>query len=180
MTTERDRVFCRELAERIYANHVRNGRKGCDANHIAKNISYRESLYRGLLTECAFGVMFGLPVNREILDHGDSGLDFSLPLAIGRFPVNVKCKSVQTSWIGLMKSGTHLRVPISEIRPATIYVFGIYFEMTDDAEVLRWAWGQTLIRENNRAVFENGDGSQCYIKLFEELRELQELKDSML
>ena len=183
LTTDQHRADARRWAASIYAHHVARGRAGCDTNHIAANISYEETLYRGLLAELVFGGEFGLPVNTEILDYGDGGLDFKLLLFNGRdvrpYPVNVKAKSVQVSWPGLLRSGTHLRVPISKVLPHVIYVFGIYLEREDSAEVLRWDWGRSLIDRNERARYPNGNDEEFYIKPFEELRELQELKDRM-
>jgi hypothetical protein len=183
MTTDADRGFARELAAAIYRHHVENGRSGCDANHIASNISYQETLYRGILTEIAFGGIFGLSINSELLAYGDGGRDFWLRLFVDRevrnFQVNVKSKSVQISWPALRRSGTHLRVSVSEIKARTIYVFGIYLEQSDEAEALRWEWGRTLIDEGQRAVFDNGNGEPCYIKLFDELRDLGELLSRM-
>jgi hypothetical protein len=181
MATDGDRVYSRKRAQLIYENHVKNGRGGCDANHIAADIPYVETLYRGLLTECAYAHDFGAVINANILDLGDGGRDFPLdllmPEGVRTFIVNVKSKSVRSTWEALRRSGTHLRVPVKECNPATIYVFGIYLERTDDAEVLRWDWGQTLIRANERAVFPRGNGSAAYIRQFEKLRDLQELKD---
>lgn len=177
MVTDDDREFARRQASLIYENHRKRGGVGCDANHIAIQIGYEETLRRGLLTECAFAHEFGVEVNSDILDYGDGGRDFLLWLftASGRqpFTVNVKAKSVQMSWEGLKRSGTHLRVPVSECRPRTIYVFGIYLEPTDEAEVLAWDWGLTLIRQNERRQF---DGPWNYVRLFDDLRDLEELK----
>jgi hypothetical protein len=171
--------MARCLAAAIYRNHVANGRLGCDANHIAVNVPYEEALYRGLLAELAFARLFGLTINDAILDSGDGGLDFVMPLATSQgrreFPVNIKAKSVRVSWPGLMRSGTHLRVPVREIKPLTIYVFGVYLEPTDSALVFRWDWGRTIIDHNHRAVYENSDGTACFIKRFETLRDLREL-----
>ena len=173
------------MASAIYQNHVKNGPNGWDAHHIASEIGYEEALRRGLLAECDFARQFSCKVNEEILlSHGDGGVDFQLDLVtsqgVRRFTVNVKAKSVQKSWDGLRQSGTHLRVPVAECKPLTIYVFAIYLEPTDDAEVLAWDWGRTLIRQNERRQFEGGAQPWNYVRLFEDLRDLEELKRRMV
>ncbi len=181
ITTDQHRADARRWAAIIYSNHVANGRAGCDTNHIAANISYEETLRRGLLAELVFADEFSLEVNAEILDYGDGGKDFALPLFNGRdvcrYPINVKAKSVQVSWPGLLRSGTHLRVPVKQVLRDVIYVFAIYLEREDRAEVLRWAWGRSMIERNERLLFENGNGEESYVVPFEELRDLQELHD---
>jgi hypothetical protein len=183
MTNDQDREFARKQAYRIYENHRRKGGGGCDANHIATNIDYKEALRRGLLAECAYVHEFGGKIDTSISDYGDGGRDFLLPLYIDgerrTFVVNIKAKSVRVSFHGMVRVGTHLRVPVHEIKPQTIYIFAIYREQTDDAEILRWDWGQSLIDLNQRAVYENGNDRECYTKLFQDLRDLQELKDRM-
>lgn len=182
MVTDDDRRFARIQASLIYQNHV--AKKQGLGGHIATEIGYEEMMRRGLLAECAWVHEFGGVINREILDHGDGGTDFPLRLFTPHGPrmitVNVKAKSVQRSWLGLVQSGTHLRVPVIECKPLTIYVFGIYLEPTDEASVLRWEWGRTLIRDNKRKVFPNSNGVVNYIRLFEGLRGLQELKERRL
>ena len=141
-------------------------------------------MYRGLLTELAFAARFGLKVNDNILDHGDGGFDFVLPLSTPggtrAFPVDIKAKSVRHSWDGLRASGTHLRIPVKEIKPSTIYVFGIYLEPTDSAQVLRWDWGQAVLTYNQRASYKNGSGRENFIKPFETLRDLSELLERLV
>jgi hypothetical protein len=181
LTTDEDRAFARKHARLIYLNHLEKGR-GL-SNHISTDISYEEQLRRGLLAELIFGREFGLAINVDVLDDGDGGFDFKLPLTASTglriFSINIKAKAVQLSWDGLRRSGTHLRVPVRECEPETIYVFAIYHERQDTAEVLRWTWGSVLMRRNERAIYENSDGTENYIIPFEELRELQELKDRM-
>lgn len=178
--TDEDRAFARKTARRIYHNHLARDRAGCDANHIAQNLDYEEALRRGLMAECAFSHEFGPAVGRELRDDGDGGIDFFLAFRVRRrvqrFPVNVKAKSVRFSLEGLIRSGTHLRVPVREAKPQTIYVFAVYYEKTDDADVLRWEWGRTLIERNERRIFLNGDGAEAYVAPYQELRDLQELK----
>ena len=180
--TDGHRAWSRKTSRLFYLNHVKNGRGGCDANHIAVDIPYEETLYRGLLTECAYGRDFGAAPDGTIRDYGDGGRDFDLDLImpdgeVRRVKVNVKSKSVRSSWEGLRRSGTHLRVPVKECDPAKIYVFGIYLEPTDDAEVLRWEWGRALIQRNQRVLYPKGNGGLAFAKPFEELRELRELQD---
>jgi hypothetical protein len=101
----------------------------------------------------------------------------AIPSGRRRFPVNVKAKSVRVSWPALLRSGTHLRVPVIECKPRTIYVFGIYLERTDDAEVLAWEWGVTLIKRDERKIFPKSKGGETYLLPFEKLRDLRELKE---
>jgi hypothetical protein len=182
--TDEERILSRDLAHKIYLNHLKTGGDGWDINHVATEISYEETTRRGLLGECVFSRDFSVPMNTEILDYGDSGRDFMLPLVtpcgVRGFKVNVKAKSVQVSWEALRRSGTHLRVGVKECRPETIYVFAIYNEPTDDADILRWDWGYKLIQRNERACFKNSKGGYAFIKPYEELRDLDELKDRMV
>jgi hypothetical protein len=158
-------------------------RAGCDANHIATNFDYEESLRRGILAECAFVHHFGECVDIRLLEKGDGGRDFLLSLDTGseirEFPINIKAKSVRSSFAGMVEVGTHLRVPVRDIKPYTIYVFAVYYEQLDAADVLRWDWGITLMRLNQRMVFANGNGEPAYVKRYEDLRDLQELKTRM-
>jgi hypothetical protein len=184
MVTDDDRPYCIKTAHLRHLNHIKNGR-GCDRNHIAKKIGCEESTRRGLLGECAFVHEFKLvALDGAIRDRGDGGRDFRLHLSMAAgprwFKTDIKTKSVRKSWPGLMRSGTHLRVPVNECAPKTIYVFGIYLEPTDDAEVLRWDWGQELIKGNQREKFENGNDEWCFVREYGELRELQELKDRLV
>jgi len=187
MTTDKHRAFAREHAAKIYQHHLeKSGGVGADANHISKEISYEESLYRGLLAECDFAVKFGIRVNRDVHEGGDDGKDFMLPLLVNGaardFRVDVKSKSVlygDDGWAKLIISGTHLRVPVKEVKPQTIYVLATYYVGDDIAQVRCWTWGKALIERNERASFKNGTGIENYLMPFEELRELQELKDRM-
>jgi hypothetical protein len=97
-----------------------------------------------------------------------------------RFPVDVKSKSVRYSFLGMKRVGTHLRVPVSQIRPLTIYVFGVYLEQWDDADVLRWEWGQTLINNNEQCVFKNSNGKPTYVRRYEDCRSLDELMERLV
>ena len=173
-----DRAYAAHWAERIYQFHLARGDDM--SNHFAENLTYQESLRRSLLAELAFGHKFGLQVNIRLLPDGDGGRDFVLHLrntnGVAPYLVNVKAKTVRTSWQGLMNSGTHLRVAVKECAPLVIYVFGIYFEPTDDADVLRWDWGTSLIKNNDIRRFPNGGNTPCYVKPYEELRELDELR----
>lgn len=186
MVTDEDRAFARRQSRLIYENHVRNGGSGFYANHIAANLPYEESLRRGLLGECAFVHEFGIVgIDGGIRDKGDGGRDFRLPLRISPgtdiryFDVDVKTKSVRRKWEGLRRYGTHLRVPVKVCSPDTIYVFAIYLERMDEAEVLRWDWGRTLMNADERDVFSNSNGEMSYVRRFEDLRDLQELKDRL-
>lgn len=181
MVTDEDRGFARSQADEIYQRCVAKG-WGLHCQ-IATKIGYKETMRRGLLAECSFAHEFGLPIRTDVFEYGDGGVDFPLPLltpqGVRDFIVNVKAKSVRVSWRGLMNSGTHLRVPVVECRPLTIYVFATYLEATDDAEVLRWEWGATLIRNDERRVYPNSSGVVNYVRLFNELRDLRQLKDRM-
>lgn len=181
--TDSDRELCRVQSQLIYENHLKHDPDfDSDGYHVSSEITYLETLRRGMLTECAFVNEFGGSVSRELNHHGDGGIDFLLDLksdnGIRRYAVDVKTKSVRYSWEGLRRSGTHLRVLCRELRPATIYVFGIYLEPTDDAEVLAWQWGSTLRREGQLQRFKNStsDENWNHVMLFEELRPLAELK----
>jgi hypothetical protein len=178
ITTNWHRTESRRLAALFAANDEANGGHG-RRNHIASIISYEETLRRGLLGEFAFGAQFRLPINSNILPHGDGGLDFRVPLLVGgevrKYPVNIKTKSVQVNFAALVRSGTHLRVSVSKVLPEVIYVFAIYREPDDTAEALRWEWGRTLIDLNERMNFENGNGEESYVRRFEDLRGVTEL-----
>jgi hypothetical protein len=178
-----DRFLALVAARAIYEHHMRVDPAGCNANHISTDIDYEETLRRGLLAECAFANEFNLKVNAELLAKGDGGRDFSLRLyanaLVRSYPVDIKAKSVRSNFEGMVRVGTHLRVPVSEIHPMTIYVFAVYHELTDDADVLKWEWGRTLIHRDEKMAFERGNGSQCYVMRYEYLRDLQELKDRM-
>jgi len=182
MVTEEDRRFAREYAPKI-AEHMRKRPYGA-INHMATEISLEEAIRRGLLTECAYAHVFGGEPCVELLPNGDGGRDFWIYLRVGfipwRFKVNVKTKSVQVSLAGLIRSGTHLRVPITECQPRTIYVLGAYHERTDDAEILKWDWGRALIDGDERMMFENSKGDESYVRKYEELRDLSELKNRVV
>ena len=186
MINDSDREFARTQAGLIYENHVANGIEHVERNHVSSNISYVETtLRRGILAECAFANIFGVPVSQEINHFGDAGADFRINLktdvGVRQFAVDVKSKSVRTTWDALRKSGTHLRVLKREIRPLTVYVFGIYLERTDDASVLAWQWGSVLADKGELRLFENctRDDSWCYAMPFEDLRPLEELADRL-
>lgn len=184
MTTDQDRAFAAEQASLIEANHVKHG-SGHLNNHVASTLSFYETTRRGILTECAFGHDFNLSVRTDIDHRGDGGADFILPLrtddGVKRFPVDVKSKSVRTTWDALRRSGTHLRVLQREVRPTTIYVCGIYLERTDTAEVLAWEWGHTFITKGTLKNFKNSLREEyCYTIPFEDLRSLDELKARMV
>jgi hypothetical protein len=175
LTTDADRAFARDLARRIYEFHRDHGHNM--SNHYAENLTYEESLRRSILTECAFAHEFDLPVNTELLAEGDGGQDFRLTFDDEKqYKIDVKTKSVHTSFAGLLASGTHLRVPVRDVRPETIYVFGIYFEPTDEAHVLRWQWGNVLIDHNQQTTFKHGSGVKAYLMEYELLLRLEELK----
>ena len=96
--------------------------------------------------------------------------------------MDVKSKSIrdgEEGWSKVVASGTHLRVPVREVKPRTIYVLATYYEGDDVAQVRSWTWGKSLIERNERASFKNGTGAENYLMPLEELRELQELKDRM-
>lgn len=172
--TNKDRKFARDLAQRIFDS--KKGRAHLDF-HIAKNISYLETLYRGILTECAFANEFGGRVDTELRQYGDGGRDFEISFEDQPVIVNVKSKSVRSSFAGMVRVGTHLRVAVRECRPETIYVFGVYYEQTDSAEVFRWQWGKVLIDLDEVRIFENGD-VPAYTQIFEDLRDIRELKEA--
>ena len=170
MTTDAHRAFARQHAAAIYQHHLNvNGRAGCDANHIASTIDYQETLYRGLLAECDFAVKFRVRVNREILQHGDGGINFRLPCltrgGVALVPINIKSKSVLyggwDGWQRMIAKGTHLRVPVREVKPRTIYVLGVYLVGYDTATVERWTWGDTLIARNERMNFETATAKKA-------------------
>ena len=180
MTTDEDRAFADDLAQRIYNFNMDLDPRSVE-NHFAQDFSYVESMRRGLLGECAFSDMFGMAVDCELRAGGDGGRDFFLNLETQqgrqRFKVDVKTKSVRFSWEGLRRSGTHLRVPVKQCRPLTIYVFAIYREPTDDAEVLRWAFGQTMMKDGEVRTFERGNEEPCFAYDYERCRELGELME---
>lgn len=184
MITSENRAYAIKQARLRHLNHIKNGR-GCEINHIAKNIGCEEATRRGLLGEAAFVHEFrAAAIDGAIHDRGDGGRDFWLPFqtpkGVRRYKVDVKTKSVQKNWPALMRSGTHLRVPVSLCAPDTIYIFGIYLEPSDNAEVLAWEWGRTLIAYDERGNFENGNGEECLVRKFEKLRDLQSLKDRLV
>lgn len=177
--TNKDRAFAIAAAEAITDADAEGFRQ---RGHISTELPLKETFRRGILTECAFANEFGLEVNGEVTRGGDGGRDFLLPLrceggAVRHFKTDVKTKSVRVSVDGLLRSGTHLRVRVRDALPLTIYVFGVYLETTDDAEVLRWQWGKRLIERNERRVFENGNDEECFVEPFESLRALNELKE---
>src|SRR6516165_6514005 len=114
-----DRFLALVAARAIYEHHMRVDPAGCNANHISTDIDYEETLRRGLLAECAFANEFNLKVNAELLAKGDGGRDFSLRLyanaLVRSYPVDIKAKSVRSNFEGMVRVGTHLRVPVSEI-----------------------------------------------------------------
>lgn len=177
VVNDEDRAFALTQSHLISEHKLRTGGV---FNHFATDISFQESVRRGLLAECAYVHEFGGEIDTNLYPYGDGGRDFWLPLAMRRFPrcfkLNVKCKSVRSSLIGLIGSGTHLRVSKKEIEPETIYVFAVYYEKTDDADILKWEWGQTLIDANQLMEFKNSHGGKSYTLRYEELRELSELK----
>lgn len=176
MVTDDNRVYALAQAPLIYQKMLRRG-----DYRIASKLTSVEVLRRGLLTECAFANLFHLPIRTEIFEYGDGGIDFVMRLrtrfGIEDITVNVKSKSVQRSWPGLRAAGTVLNVPVRECCEKRIYVFGIYLEPTDDAEVLKWEWGDILIRLNKQDSYKNGTGIMNYTKPYDDLRELQELHD---
>jgi hypothetical protein len=184
MTTDADRKFSRSCAEAIYQNYMTSPNRPYRDN---VEFGYREALYRGLLAECDFALRFGARVRGEVLNFGDGGVDFYLPFktcgGVQCFPIDVKSKSVPyggwDGWQRMIVAGTHLRVPVREVVPGTIYVLGIYLVGDDVAFVDRWAWGSTLIRRNERMRFENGNDEDSYTIPYGECRELQELKDRL-
>lgn len=178
--TDADRLLASESAHRI-AN--KPGHQAHLLYHFSENISYEESLRRGILTECAWVHQFGGKVDTELRDYGDAGKDFYVVLDGKQHPVNIKTKSVRVSFAGMVRVGTHLRVPVRECRPETIYVFGVYYEQTDDADVLRWEWGGVLIELNDVRNFDvDAQGHRAakpipaYVKVYDDLRQLRELK----
>lgn len=181
MTTDEHRAFAKVQARLIKENHMRYGTRYLK-NHAAADIGYYETMRRGILTECAFSDFSGIPVSREINDAGDGGADFIMPLEVNgvmqEYKVDVKSKTVRTTWDALRRSGTHLRVQRRELQPMTIYVFGIYLLRTDEAEVLAWEWGHTLLKSGTLMLFKNSNTDEpCYTLPFESLRPLSELAD---
>lgn len=176
----------RKLA-RAFANAVaqQGGPSASEPYHIAKNIPFAEALYRGIFCQIAFALEFDIPLKDEVSEFGDGGVDFWLPLrtlkGVHVYQVDVKSKPVQRSREGLIRSGTHLRVPCNEIKAPVIYVNAFYHERTDDAEVSGWAWGYSLLERNEVDSFKkNSTGRPNYLMPYEELRDLQELKDRLV
>lgn len=172
MVTDDDREFAKRHSRNIVAYRRQRGMKSMK---FAGQFSDEEVFRRGILTECAFANAFGLPMDEIVSEYGDGGYDFRLPLCSGTVLLNVKSKSVRASFAGLIKSGTHLRVPKSQLRPGTIYVFGIYLEMGDNAQVLRWAWGRDIVNGGKTMAFDN-DGEDAYVRRYEECELLDVLK----
>lgn len=179
IVTDEDRVFARYKAARVHELYL--AEFGGTPHQIAQTLPFEETMYRGMLAECAFAHKFGLAVNDDVLSTGDDGKDFYIDLHVDgevrRFKVNVKATSVRRNFAG-MQNTTHLKVPAREISPQTIYVYGVYYEATDDADVLRWEWGSTLIRQDERRKFENGNVIN-YVRPYTALRELCELADRL-
>lgn len=175
MTTDADRTFSRVQAKLIHAKLLLTKTD----HQYCTNLPGEEILYRGILTECEFAHEFGLRVDGRIYRGGDGGKDFILRLNGQDTHVNVKSEVVKTCWEALRRHDPWLRVPVPFCSPSTIYVYGIYIEPTDTAEVLAWEWGKVLIKENQRRTFPNGDGGEAFIKKFARLRSLEELRDRM-
>ena len=147
----------------------------------AENLAKAETVRRGLLGEAAFANEFGHSVDCLLRKRGDGGRDFSLRLrtrtSIETFKVDVKTKSVRTSYTPFIADDLWLRVPATDIQPRTIYVCAMYLERTDDAEILAWDWGQSIVAYNDMRRLHSG--SYAYIKPSKHCRQLQELKDRM-
>jgi hypothetical protein len=176
MTTDAHRQFSAYWSNEIYNFRVAHG--ATFHNHFSR-YGYKEALRRSLLGECMFGDLSGAEINTELLMYGDGGKDFILPFrnrwqVFRPYQLDLKSKTVRTSWHGLLKSGTHLRVRTDELRRKTIYIFATYFEWCDEANVHRWHWGEALLRRNRIRVF-NDVGAPCYTLEYERLRGLDEL-----
>lgn len=177
--TDADRAFARWKAQRVHALYL--AEVGGTPLQIAQNIGFEETCYRGVLAECVFGRKFGVRVNTDVLSLYDGGVDFLMELSVFGVKrstvVNIKATSVRVNFAG-MAGTTHLKVPVQWIKPDTVYVYGVYLEWCDDADVLRWAFGHELIERNERELFENGNRVN-FIKPYSELRPIEELRDRM-
>jgi hypothetical protein len=174
--TLQEKRWARIEADRRFALHSSD--MNYDPHFGVSAIDCREATYRSLLCECVFARYFGVQVDCEFRPQGDGGKDFCLMLETSRGPkcfhVNVKATTVKSNWKALQRT-THLRVPVDECRPHTIYVFGIYLLREDDADVLGWEWGQTLIAANDIRVFDKRN----FVRLFTDLRKLDELRERL-
>jgi hypothetical protein len=177
MTNDDDRAFAKKQAQVIYDNHKLK-HPDFERDHIATR-GYLESTRRGLLGERAFTHRYGGNVRTDLV-RGDGGIDFILRLRGTNYAVDVKTKTVRAKWTWeqLLTFGTaYLRVPMTKVRPLTIYIFAIYLERTDEAEVLGWCWGHELIERNEQKSFSEGTGEMNLVMPFELLHDLSELDE---
>lgn len=176
--TDDDRRMALEQSKRRNNYHQERGDRD---NKMAANLDGNEVVRRGLLGECAFANRFGNKVDYTLRAGGDGGRDFTLTLrtnyGVDTFHVDVKTSSIRTVF-ATVENTTWLRVACDRIKPRTIYIAAIYLERMDDAEVLKWEWGRSLIELNICRTFDNNILS--YTKPFKDCRELSELEQRMV